>query len=182
MFVDPYIATVTIFSGNFAPLSWMFCQGQLLSIADYSVVFALIGTTYGGDGQNTFALPDLRSRRPIHQGQGPSLPNYFIGQKAGAEQTILLSTNLPAHTHTTPVLTGTPQGSTNATGTATPSNTTVPASGAAIYGPPEGLAMAPYSGTTVTPAAGGTSPVATITPYVAMNYIIAVEGIFPSRN
>lgn len=182
MFVDPYLGAITIFGGNFAPQSWMLCQGQLLSINNYTALFSLIGTTYGGDGQNTFALPDLRSRRGIHYGQGLGLPNYFIGTKVGAEQTTLLSANLPVHTHANPVLTGTPQGSTNTTGSATPSNTTVPAAGATIYGPPEGLAMGSYSSTGVTASAGGNTPVPTIAPYVAMNYIITVEGIFPSRN
>ncbi|MDR7212642.1 tail fiber protein [Flavobacterium piscis] len=182
MFVDPYIATVTIFAGNFAPRSWMFCQGQLLPISNYDALFALIGTTYGGDGQTTFALPDLRSRRAIHIGQGPGLPNYQIGQMSGSEQTTLLSINLPIHNHLNPVLTGTPQGSTDTTGANTPTNTTVPASGNALYGAPKGSAMGPYSSTAITPPTGGNSPVPTIAPYVAMNYIIAVEGIFPSRN
>jgi microcystin-dependent protein len=162
MFVDPYMATVTVFAGNFAPMSWMFCQGQLLPISEYDALFSLIGTTYGGDGQVTFALPDLRSRRPIHLGQGPGLPNYTLGQTAGTEQIILQSTNLPMHNHLTPVLTGTPQGSTDTTGTNTPSATVVPAAGASIYGTPEGLAMGPYSSTAVTQSAGGNTPVPTI--------------------
>ncbi|WP_300976852.1 phage tail protein [Flavobacterium sp.] len=182
MFVDPYFGTVTIFGGNFAPLNWMFCQGQLLSINEYSALYALIGTTYGGDGQNTFALPDLRGRRGIHYGQGPGLPTYFIGETVGAEQTTLLSVNLPMHNHGNPVLTGTPQGSTDTTGLATPNSSTVPAAGAPIYGPPEGLAMGPYSSTGVTVSVGNNMPVPTIAPYLAMNYIINVEGIFPSRN
>lgn len=183
MFVNPYIATVTVFAGNFAPSSWMFCQGQLLSIAEYTTLFALIGTTFGGDGQETFALPDFRSRRAIHIGQGLGLSNYLIGQMGGSEQTTLLSTNLPIHNHLNPVLTGTPQGSTDTTGVDTPTSATVPASGATLYGAPSGTAMGPYSGTAITlPGGGGSLPIPTIAPYVAMNYIIAVEGIFPSRN
>ena len=160
----------------------MLCQGQLLSIADYTALFSLVGTTYGGDGQNTFALPDLRSRKVIHYGQGLGLPTYFIGTKVGAEQTILLPANLPIHSHANPVLTGTPQGSTNTTGSATPNNTTVPTAGSTIYGAPEGLAMGSYSGTGSTASVGGSIPVPTIAPYLAMNYIITVEGIYPSRN
>jgi microcystin-dependent protein len=182
MFIDPYIATITIFGGNFAPLNWMFCQGQLLSIANYTALFSLVGTTYGGDGQTTFALPNLSSRKAIHFGQGPGLPNYVIGEMSGTQQTTLLPSNLPLHTHTSPVLTGTPQGSTNTTGVAVPSNTTVPSAGAAIYGAPEGLAMGSYSSLSNTVIAGGNTPIPTIVPYVAMNYIIAVEGIYPSRN
>jgi microcystin-dependent protein len=181
MFIDPYIGAITIFGGNFAPQSWMLCQGQLLSIANYTALFSLIGTTYGGDGQNTFALPDLRGRKGIHYGQGLGLPTYFIGTKVGAEQITLLATNLPVHTHVSPVLTGTPQGSTNTTGVATPSNTMVPAAGQAIYGAPEGLAMGSYSSSTTSAIAGGSTPVPTLVPYMAMNYIITVEGIFPSR-
>jgi microcystin-dependent protein len=182
MFIDPYLGAITIFGGNFAPQSWMLCQGQLLSISDYTALFSLIGTTYGGDGQNTFGLPDLRGRKGIHYGQGPGLPTYFIGSTVGTEQTILISANLPIHSHGNPVLTGTPQGSTNTTGSATPNNTTVPAAGATIYGAPEGLAMGSYSGTGVTASVGGNTPVPTIGPYVVMNYIITVEGIYPSRN
>lgn len=182
MFVDPYLATITVFAGNFAPRNWMFCQGQLLPISNYDALFALIGTIYGGDGQTTFALPDLRSRRAIHIGQGPGMPNYQIGQISGSENTTLLSTNLPIHNHLNPVLTGTPQGSTDTTGVDTPNSSTVPAAGATLYGTPKGSAMGSYSSTAFTPPAGGSLPIPTIAPYLAMNYIIAVEGIFPSRN
>ncbi len=181
MFEDPYIATVTAFGGNFAPSGWMFCQGQLLSIAEYTALFSLIGTTYGGDGQVTFALPDLRSRRPIHYGQAPGLSNYPIGERAGTEQVTLLSSNLPIHNHSNVILTGTPRGSSNTTGVDVPSSTVVPAAGATLYGTPAGQAMGPNRGTGITPLAGSNSPVPTISPYVAMNYIIATEGIFPSR-
>lgn len=181
MFVDPYLATVTVFAGNFAPRSWMFCQGQLLPISNYDALFALIGTTYGGDGQTSFALPDLRSRRAVHIGQGPGMPNYQIGQMSGSEHTTLLSTNLPIHNHLNPVLTGTPQGSTDTTGVDTPTSLTVPAAGATLYGAPKGSGMGAYSSTAITPPAGGNLPIPTIAPYLAMNYIIAVEGIFPSR-
>jgi microcystin-dependent protein len=181
MFQDPYIATITVFGGNFAPAGWMYCQGQLLSISEYTPLFALIGTTYGGDGQVTFALPDLRGRRPIHYGQAPSSDNIVIGQIAGSEQTTLLSVNLPMHNHSNAVLTGTPKGSSDTTGVNTPSNTVVPAAGPTLYGTPAGSAMGPYPTARVTALAGGNSPIPTISPYLAMNYIIAVEGIFPSR-
>jgi microcystin-dependent protein len=182
MFVDPYLATVTIFGGNFAPRGWMFCQGQLLAIAQYDALFALIGTTYGGDGQTTFGLPDLRSRRAIHQGQGAGLPTFTLGEMSGTENVTLLSINLPPHNHATPVITGTPKGSSDTTGTSTPNNTVVPAAGQTLYSPNEGLASGPFSGIGVTTVAGGNQPIAIIGPYLAMNYIIAVEGIFPSRN
>jgi microcystin-dependent protein len=184
MFVEPYLANMAIFAGNFAPRGWMFCQGQLLAIAEYDALFALIGTTYGGDGQTTFGLPDLRSRTSLHMGQGPGLNNYTLGQMSGSESVTLTTLNLPSHIHTTPVITGNPQASTDTTsGVNTPGTNLVPASGATLYNTvTEGLTMGPYSGSTVTPVAGGSQPAAVITPYLAMNYVIAVEGIFPSRN
>jgi len=183
MFVDPYLATVTVFAGNYAPVGWMLCQGQLLPISGYDTLYALIGTTFGGDGQVNFALPDFRGRRAIHIGTGPGLPTYQIGQRGGSEQTTLLTTNLPVHNHLSPILTGTPQGSTDTTGVDTPTSLTVPASGVALYGAPSGTGMGAYNGTGNTqPGGGNSAPVPTITPFVAMNYVIAVEGIFPSRN
>lgn len=181
MFVDPYIATVTVFGGDFAPQGWMFCQGQLLNIAEYSTVFALIGTTYGGDGQVTFGLPDLRSRRPVHYGQAPDLSYYVLGQMSGSEQTTLLSINLPMHNHSNAILTGTPRGSSETSGVDMPSSAVVPAAGATLYATPSGAAMGPFGGVRTTAIAGGNQSVPTISPYVAMNYIIATEGIFPSR-
>lgn len=184
MFVEPYLATVTIFGGNFAPRGWMFCQGQLLAIAAYDALFALIGTTYGGDGQTTFALPDLRGRVANHMGQGPGLSNYTLGEVGGTENVTLLSINLPVHNHTVVTLTGTPKASTNTTGgSAVPSSTMVPGSGAAVYSTNnDQLTMGPTTGLTTSPIAGSNQPFSIISPVLAMNYIIAVEGIFPSRN
>jgi microcystin-dependent protein len=116
MFVEPYLSNVTIFGGNFAPRGWMFCQGQLLAIAAYDALFALIGTTYGGDGQSTFALPDLRSRVAVHPGQGSGLSMYTLGQMGGVENVTLLSSNMPAHTHTVLTIAGNP-GANNSAGT-----------------------------------------------------------------
>ena len=184
MFVEPYLATVTIFAGNFAPRGWMFCQGQLLAIAEYDALFALIGTTYGGDGQSTFGLPDTRGRVVNHQGTGPGLSTYVLGQMAGTESVTLLSINMPPHNHTLISLTGSPKASTNTTGGgAQPNNTMVPGSGASVYSTNnDQLTMGPTVGLTTTPLAGGSQPVPIISPVLAMNYIIAVEGIFPSRN
>src|SRR5687767_4659649 len=97
---EPFIAQITLFAGNFAPRGWAFCQGQILSIAQNTALFSLLGTTYGGDGQTTFALPDLRGRVPVGTGQGPGLSPYQAGQKSGVENTTLLSTQMPAHVHT----------------------------------------------------------------------------------
>lgn len=182
MFVDPYIATITIFAGNFAPRNWMFCHGQLLSIAEYTALFSLIGTTYGGDGQVTFGLPDFRSRVGIHQGQGPGLSNYTIGEMAGTENVTLLSPNLPMHNHTLVSLPiQQPASTETASGISEPKGA-YPASGATVYASTsDGTHMGPYVSNSITAMAGGNAPVPIVQPYLAMNYIIAVEGIFPSR-
>jgi len=184
MFVEPYLANVTIFGGNFAPRGWMFCQGQLLAIAAYDALFALIGTTYGGDGQTTFALPDLRSRVAVHPGQGQGLSFYTLGQMGGVENVTLLSSNIPPHNHSVLTLSGSPGGNTSAGTTDDPTNA-VPANtgGSNNYnGSDSGITLGVSACTATTPIAGGNQPFSVISPYLAMNYIIAVEGIFPSRN
>ena len=97
--MEPFIGQIMMFSGNFAPRGWAFCDGQLLAIAQNSALFSIVGTTYGGDGRTTFGLPDLRGRTPVHQGNGPGLPPVSLGQKGGAASTTLIVQNLPAHTH-----------------------------------------------------------------------------------
>src|SRR5664279_958928 len=104
--MESFLASLLIFAGNFAPRGWAFCNGQILSIAQNSAVFALIGTTYGGNGTTNFALPDLRGRVPIHAGQGPGLSLYSLGQSGGTENTTLLATQIPAHTHGVNAVTG----------------------------------------------------------------------------
>jgi microcystin-dependent protein len=96
---NPYVGEIRMFGGNFAPIGWAFCNGQLLPISEFETLFNLIGTTYGGDGQSTFAVPDLRGRAMIHQGTGPGLSTYVIGQAAGVEQVTLTTNQIPAHTH-----------------------------------------------------------------------------------
>ncbi|MCW3085055.1 MAG: phage tail protein [Bacteroidetes bacterium] len=184
MFIEPYLANITIFGGNFAPRSWMFCQGQLLSIAEYTALFALIGTTYGGDGQVTFALPDLRSRIANHQGQGPGLSYYTLGQMAGTENVTLLSIQMPMHNHALLTLTGSPPVLNGAGSTDNPAGAfPAQATGSSNYATSDdGNALQPVSCVATTVIAGGSQPVNVVSPYLAMNYIIAVEGIFPSRN
>ncbi len=183
MFVEPYLATVTNFAGNFAPRSWMFCQGQLLSIAEYTALFALIGTTYGGDGQTTFALPDMRSRVAVSMGQGPGLSNYMLGQAAGTENVTILSSQMPGHNHVVTTFTGAFQASTSTTGLVGVPNNAIPAAGATAYSnAPDGNTFGPMNLNSITPMAGGNQPISIIQPYLGMNFIIAVEGIFPSRN
>ncbi|MCW3070464.1 MAG: phage tail protein [Bacteroidetes bacterium] len=184
MFIEPYLANITIFAGNFAPRSWMFCQGQLLAIAQYDALFALIGTTYGGDGQTTFALPDMRGRIANNQGQGPGLSNYVLGQMSGTENVSLTSAQMPIHNHSQLTFTGNPP-ALNAAGTTDNPNNAFPAAatGSSNYASSDsGDALQPSSCVSITTVAGGSQPVNIISPYLAMNYIIAVEGIFPSRN
>ena len=170
---QPFIGTIMLFGGNFPPRGWVSCNGQLLTISQYDAYFALIGTTYGGDGQSTFAVPDLRSRVPIHQGQGPGLSNYVIGQQAGTETVTLIGNQMPNHTHTVAVSSG------DST-TGTPSaGVTLGVSAAEIYiADAADGAMNPQS----IGLAGGSQPHDNLQPYLALNYVIAVEGIFPSRN
>jgi microcystin-dependent protein len=185
---SPYLASITLFAGNFAPRGYAFCQGQLLSISQNSAVFALVGTIYGGNGVSTFALPDLRSRVPIGAGTGPGLSNIQQGQAAGVEQTTLLSTQMPQHTHTgTLTNAGLPFVNSAAT-SATPAAGSALgiASGAdadlnnvavRVYVPSAGVSQSVAIGT-----AGSNSPVDIRNPYLGLNYIFALEGIFPSRN
>jgi microcystin-dependent protein len=181
--MDEYLAIVKIFAGNFAPKGWAFCQGQIMSIAQNTALFSLLGTTYGGNGQTTFALPDLRGRAPIGVGQGPGLSNYVLGQLGGTENVTLTTNNLPAHNH--PV-TGTVQlpvngDSADAVG---PEGTYPAISGTNIYSnaPVSGQFAGNLSVNLQTGIAGGSQPVPVLNPYLAMNYIICLEGIFPSRN
>jgi microcystin-dependent protein len=181
MFIEPYLGNITVFAGNFAPRSWMFCQGQLLAISQYDALYALIGNTYGGDGQVTFGLPDLRGRVANSMGQGAGLSNYILGQMSGTENVTLITAQTPGHNHAFVSLTGTMQGSTTAGSTDDPTNA-VPATVSIYSNQPDGSNMAPFTSTGVTVPSGGSQPVSIIQPVLAMNYIIAVEGIFPSRN
>lgn len=169
--MDPIIATIILFGGNFAPRGWAFCDGQLLPIAQYTALFSILGTTFGGNGQTTFALPDLRGRVPMHAGQGPGLTQRVIGEVLGAESVTLLSSNVPAHTHAFMASTA-------------PSDEDVP-NGLALAGGQFYSSAAPtatLNPASIAPNGGGNLPVQTITPALVINYIIALEGIFPSRN
>lgn len=186
-----------MFGGNFAQRGWAFCQGQIMSIAQNTAVFSLLGTTYGGNGQTTFALPDLRGRVPVGTGQGPGLPSIILGEVSGTPTTTLLITNMPAHNHTaTPTLTVAQSASTAAATTNTPGNTLVPATLPTIGGGPSAttikgyapqdntttLASSAVSGSIAVGIAGGSQPFSIMQPYLGMNYIICLEGVFPSRN
>lgn len=183
--MEGYISEIRMFAGNFAPMAWAFCQGQLMSIAQNDALFALIGTTYGGDGQTTFGLPDLRSRTPIHTGQGSGLSPYVLGQMSGTEVNTLTATNVGGHTHAVTGNAGI-QAATGDGQAAAAVNNFPAGNGDAIYGTAtDNSAMAPasLSGVTVAPQTpNGNQPIGNIQPYLAMNFIICLEGIFPSRN
>lgn len=159
---------------NFPPQGWALCNGQILSIAQNTALFSLLGTTYGGNGQTTFALPDLRSRVPIHPGQGAGLSSYTIGQLGGVESVTLLATQIPSHNHGVNCNTG---GGTQAS----------PASAyPAVESTGTSLDYAAASNGAMNPAmignTGGSQPHTNIQPYLCVNFIIALQGIFPSRN
>jgi microcystin-dependent protein len=176
---EPFIGQITLFAGNFAPRGWAFCQGQILAIAQNTALFSILGTTYGGNGQTTFALPDLRSRVPVGQGQGPGLSNYILGQQAGNETVTLTAQNMPIHSHSLAASTDgadapSPAGNVNAV---TNDPNTLNSMNTYKTG---------FSNTIMNPAAigqsGGNQPHTNISPYTCLNYIIALEGLYPSRN
>jgi microcystin-dependent protein len=167
---NPYVGEIRLFAGNFAPNGWMFCQGQTLAIAENDVLFTLIGTTYGGDGQQTFRLPDLRGRVPVHQGQGPGLSPRTPGEVGGAETVTLQASQLPQHTHALHASTAA------ATGSA-PGGAVLAATNVASYGPgPATTAMA-AGAVGSTPAA---QPHDNMAPTLAVSYIISLFGVYPS--
>lgn len=168
---QPYIGEIRIFAGNFAPAGWGLCNGQLLSISQNDALFTLIGTIYGGDGLNTFALPDLRSRIPIHMGIGAGLSNRTIGENGGVEQVTLTTQQIPSHTHVP--LANSSGGSDN------PSGNFWGDSSAKSYsaGPGNTTMKSNIIGT-----AGGNLPHDNMLPYLGINFIISLSGIYPSRN
>jgi microcystin-dependent protein len=167
---EPFYGEIRMFAGNFAPIGWMFCEGQLLPISGNDALFNLIGTTYGGDGQSTFALPDLRGRLPLHQGQG-----FVLGEAGGAETITLTSNQIPMHTHSF-VATKAIASNTGPGGHVVADSTLA---GAKIYAADVGAsALAPGA---VTPS-GGSQPHDNVMPYVTVSFIIAVSGIFPTQS
>jgi microcystin-dependent protein len=172
---SPYVGEIRMFGGNFAPAGWAFCNGQLIPISENETLFQLIGTTYGGDGQSTFALPNLQSRVPIHMGQGSGLSSYTIGQSGGVESVTLTTQQIPAHNH---LLLATNSGQVQ-----TPAGNTIPAvvtstkANVHLYGPAPG-------GTTLHPqtlgSAGGSQPHENMKPFLVISFIISLFGIFPS--
>jgi microcystin-dependent protein len=165
--MDPIIGQIQLVGFDWAPRGWALCNGQLLAIASNSALFSLIGVTYGGDGVNTFALPDLRGRVPVHQGQGSGLTPRVIGERSGVENVTLLVPNLPAHTHAA-LMSAEDVGRSNGNVISSVGNTN------------DGPLDLPMASNAITPT-GNNVPHENMQPYLVMNYIIALEGIYPSR-
>lgn len=163
---QPYVGEIRMFAGNFAPAGWMFCEGQLMPISENETLFQIIGTTYGGDGQSTFALPDLRGRVPIHQGNG-----YVLAETGGAEEVTLTTQQIPVHSH--PLVASTAVGS-----SVSPVGNVLAASGSSnVYRSDQAaVAMAAQS----VGATGGSQPHTNLQPYLCVDHIISLFGIFPS--
>jgi microcystin-dependent protein len=178
--MDPLLGTISMFAGNFAPRGWALCNGQLLSISTNQALFSILGTTYGGDGVRTFGLPDLRGRAPIHQGQGPGLTNRTLGELAGAEHVTLMISQMPTHNHALNASTNTGNQTSPANGVLAVS-TDPDAGGSPINFTPGTNVNAIMANNAISPA-GQNMPHDNMQPYLAVTFIIALEGIFPSRN
>ncbi|MBF02059.1 MAG: phage tail protein [Flavobacterium sp.] len=184
MSTEPFIGEIKIFGFYFAPRGYMLCAGQILSIAQNTALFSLIGTAYGGNGQTTFALPDLQGRMPIGQGQGPGLPDYSIGERSGHNTVTLISSNLPAHMHTLTNVNVKIQASSGLGEEQSPSGNYPAVTGSDSYSPVASpnifMGGTQVSGTT--DITGSNIPFSIMNPYLTINYSIATVGIFPSRN
>jgi microcystin-dependent protein len=171
---QPFVAEIRMFAGNFAPRSWAFCNGQLMSISQNTALFSLLGTFYGGDGKSNFALPNLQGSVPVHMGQGPGLTDRVLGETGGTQTVTLLSSEIPAHNHpvrcsSQPADQPSPGGfvwAMEPTGLVNPYTS----------GPPN-VPMANLAGN-----AGGNQPHNNLMPYLVVNFIIALNGVFPARN
>jgi microcystin-dependent protein len=170
----PFIGNIILFGGIFAPVGWLFCDGSLLQISQYDTLYNLIGTTYGGDGQNTFALPDLRGRIPVNQGQGPGLSAYAMGQVGGSMQVSLQTAHLPAHNHTVTSNTGT-------AGSADPTNNFLAQQASLLEYNAGNTANATMKSNAITASPGGQAH-DNMMPSLALNYVIAYDGIYPSQS
>lgn len=175
--MDPFVAEIRIFAGNFAPKGWAFCNGQILPISQNTALFSLLGTYYGGDGKSTFGLPDLQGRAPMFWGQGPGLSSRNLGETGGSQSVTLLQSEIPAHTH-------------QVKGTTAAGTSTNPADGIwAVAGsrraPTSLYSTTAAASTTMSPQAlsttGGGLPHNNMPPFLTLNFIIALQGVFPPR-
>ena len=196
--MNPLLGQIIMFAGNFAPSNWAFCQGQILQISEYTALFSILGTTYGGNGRTTFALPDLRGRAPIHSGRAPGLSTYNLGEKGGLEQVVLNIAQMPEHSHTTGDIASEDQHillSSAAAVNETPKEGDVPAvanfpgsitaQNVKSFGPPtnvvNGQTISGNAGLTISNTGGGASH-ENRQPYLVINYIICIIGDYPPRN
>ena len=185
--IDPTIGEITMFGGNFAPRSWAFCNGQLLAITSYDALFSIIGTIYGGDGRTTFALPNLQGRAPRHFGTGPGLSPVAIGSAGGRENVVLSTQNMPSHSHPH-THSATVHAEARLADESTPGDNIFSLTGSNIYHDVDDgrqdILMHQNTVTLSTDSSntGGNQSFGILNPYQAVNYIIALEGIYPSRS
>ena len=191
---EPFIAEIVMFGGNFAPRSWALCNGDLLPISQNQALFALLGTTYGGDGRTTFQLPDMRGRSPVHAGQGPGLSNIRLGQRGGAETHTLTTAQLPSHNHSPRLHASNARGDTAVPHEfipATPTDPDVQINSMLASKPRTNIyhenapavSIGEMDARSITSSnVGGGQSFSIRSPYLAVNFIIAIQGIFPSRN
>ncbi len=168
--MDPYLAEIRMFGGNFAPRGWALCNGQILSIAQNTALFSLLGTTYGGDGRVTFGLPDLQGRLPMHPGQGPGLTPRNLGEIGGSENVTLLLNEIPSHPHQA-------RASNEDANSASPLNSTWSLASEQLYRVDNGVTMAPNA----LAITGSSQPHNNLQPYLVVNFIIALQGVYPPR-
>lgn len=181
--MEPMIGEIRMFGGNFAPRAWAFCEGQLLAINSNQALFSILGTTYGGDGRTTFALPDLRGRVAIAPGTGPGLSNHRLGARGGQETVTLNTTQIPAHGHnltTGAIQVGNEAKGSTSTETAAGNFIGNVAGGYRNAGGGGSLASGSLQGNSMN--TGGNQSHTNMQPYLAVHYIIALQGVFPSRN
>ena len=171
---DPFVAEIRIFPFNFAPRGWAFCNGQLLPLSQNTALFSLLGTTYGGNGQSTFALPNLQGSAPMHPSLGPGLSLHDLGETGGSQTVSLLESEMPSHSHTLNA------SSTTGTKSLPSANSLARTSGATPYLPPAGAPLVALSATSLA-VAGGSQPHNNMMPYLTLNFNIALQGVFPPR-
>ena len=173
---EPFIAEIRIFAGNFAPRGWAFCNGQLLPVAQNTALFSLIGTTYGGDGRTTTALPDLKGRAPMHPGRGPGLTATRLGQRGGVANVTLTEAQIPSHKHSLNAGTGIGVAGRGNSNDPVNNYTSVPTGNAYANG-----TSTPMSSSAIA-SGGGSQPHENMQPYLTMSFIIALVGLYPSRS